>query len=158
MTTTEYLGQLKNIDRRIDDKWEEAARWREIACRNQGIQTDKERVMTSSDPDKLGNAIAMAIGYEEEATELAEGLVLLRHHIIEQIDGMEDPDEPRYYNILKGYYLRGLSFVALGAELNYSPKQIGRDMKKAKDIFFGMYGEEYRDIDNMSDLVRHFRS
>ena len=31
METSQYLGQLKNIDRRIKDKIKEADRWRDIA-------------------------------------------------------------------------------------------------------------------------------
>lgn len=158
MKTAEYLSQLRNIDRRIADKRLEAEKWREIAKGVQSIQTDSEKVVTSVNPDKMGAAVARAVDYEREADQMAEGLVLLRHHIIDQIDGIEDPEEPRYYNILKAYYLKGMTFTAIGIELNFSAKQVSRDLGKAQLIFEKMYLEEYKDVKNMSELLRHFRS
>lgn len=153
MTTVEYLNQLKNIDRRIADKRDEAEKWRVIAYGNRTVSTDRERVLKSIDPDKMGNAVIKAIEYEKEADTLAEWLIMLRHHIIEQIDGMEDISDSRYYNILKGYYLRDMSFAAIGYELGFSTKQVARDYKKALVIFESLYYDEYKELEILSSNV-----
>ena len=105
MLTREYLGQLKNIDKRIRDKIEESERWYGIAT-GTGYTLKEINVQTSKKFDKMENAIIMAIQYEEESRELSVYLTKLKHHIIQQIDGMTNE---RYYNVLKDYYIRDMT-------------------------------------------------
>lgn len=142
MTTREYLGQLKNIDKRIRDKIEEAERWFGIAS-GTGYTLKEINVQTSKKFDKLENAVIMAIRYEEESRELSVYLTKLKHRIIEQIDGMTNET---YYNVLKDYYLRDMTISEIAKKQNYSTKQMGRIFDKAINSFEDIYYENYRDL------------
>ena len=99
METSQYLGQLKNIDRRIKDKIKEADRWRDIADGRTSIAIT-ERVKSSKKYDKQGDAIAIAVDFEEESRMMAIQLENLKDKITKQIDGVENE---LYYNILKSF-------------------------------------------------------
>ena len=142
MTTREYLGQLKNIDKRIRDKIEESERWYGIST-GTGYTLKEINVQTSKKFDKMENAIIMAIQYEEESRELSVYLTKLKHHIIQQIDGMTNE---RYYNVLKDYYIRDMTIKDIAKKQNYSTKQMGRIFDSALDSFEGMYYENYKDL------------
>ena len=142
MTTREYLGQLKNIDKRIRDKIEESERWYGIAT-GTGYTLKEINVQTSKKFDKMENAIIMAIKYEEESRELSVYLTKLKHHIIQQIDGMTNET---YYNVLKDYYVRDMTIKDIAKKQNYSTKQMGRIFDKAVDDFEHLYYENYKDL------------
>lgn len=136
MQVEQYLGQLKNIDRRIKDKIKEADSWRDIADgRTSVVPTDK--VKTSKKYDRQGDAIAIAVDLEEESRLLAVKLENLKNKITKEIDGVENE---LYYNILKSFYIQEKNFTEIAAEEGYSYKQIKRYFKKSLDYF----GEKYQ--------------
>lgn len=139
MDTKTYLGQLKNIDRRIKDKIEEAEKWKYIAVgTSSGMESDK--VQTSPRYDKMGDAVSLAVDYEKESRELARRLTLLKHKVIEQIDQMESE---LFYNILKEYYIKNMSLAQISVELGYSYRQTTRFYREALISFEKMHGNEY---------------
>ena len=140
MDTKKYLGQLENIDRRIKDKISESERWRSIAKGAKYGNNDGSRVQTSVNYDKLGDAVSLAVDYENESKELARQLALLKHKITKQIDGMENE---LFYNILKSHYINEKSFVEIAAQEHYSYKQIKRYYEQAIIYFEKKYGSEY---------------
>ena len=142
MKTREYLSQLKNIDKRIRDKIEEAERWYGIAT-GTGYTLKEINVQTSKKFDKMENAIIMAIRYEEESRELSVYLTKLKHHIIEQIDGMTNET---YYNVLKDYYVRDMPIKEIAKKQGYSTRQITRIHESALTAFEDMYFENYKDL------------
>ena len=142
MLTREYLGQLKNIDKRIRDKIEESERWYGIAT-GTGYTLKEINVQTSKKFDKMENAIIMAMQYEEESRELSVYLTKLKHHIIGLIDGMTNET---YYNVLKDYYVRDMTIKDIARKQNYSTKQMGRIFDKAVDDFERLYYENYKDL------------
>lgn len=136
MQVEQYLGQLKNIDRRIKDKIKEADSWRDIADgRTSVVPTDK--VKTSKKYDRQGDAIAIAVDLEEESRLLAVKLENLKDKITKEIDGVENE---LYYNILKSFYIQEKNFTEIAAEEGYSYKQIKRYFQKSLDYF----GEKYQ--------------
>lgn len=136
MQVEQYLGQLKNIDRRIKDKIKEADSWRDIADgRTSVVPTDK--VKTSKKYDRQGDAIAIAVDLEEESRLLAVKLENLKNKITKEIDGVENE---LYYNILKSFYIQEKNFTEIAAEEGYSYKQIKRYFQKSLDYF----GEKYQ--------------
>lgn len=136
MQVEQYLGQLKNIDRRIKDKIKEADSWRDIADgRTSVVPTDK--VKTSKKYDRQGDAIAIAVDLEEENRLLAVKLENLKNKITKEIDGVENE---LYYNILKSFYIQEKNFTEIAAEEGYSYKQIKRYFQKSLDYF----GEKYQ--------------
>ena len=136
MQTEQYLGQLKNIDRRIKDKIKEADSWRDIADGRTSVVIT-EKVRTSKKYDRQGDAIAKAVDFEEESRLLAVELENLKDKIIKQIDGIEIE---LYYNILKSFYIQEKNFTEIAAEEGYSYKQIKRYYQKSIDYF----GEKYQ--------------
>ena len=135
METSQYLGQLKNIDRRIKDKIKEADRWRDIADGRTSIAIT-ERVKSSPKYDKQGDAIAIAVDFEEESRMMAIQLENLKDKITKQIDGVENE---LYYNILKSFYIQEKSFTEIAAEEGYSYKQIKRYYDKSLEYFGKKY-------------------
>ena len=142
MTTREYLSQLKNIDKRIRDKIEEAERWYGIAT-GTGYTLKEINVQTSKKFDKMENAIIMAMQYEEESRELSVYFTKIKHHIIEQIDGLINET---YYNVLKDYYVRDMTIKDIAKKNNYSTRQITRMLDSAVSTFEDMYYENYKDL------------
>lgn len=142
MTTREYLSQLKNIDKRIRDKIEEAERWYGIAT-GTGYTLKEINVQTSKKFDKMENAVIMAMQYEEESRELSVYLTKLKHHIIGQIDGMTNET---YYNVLKDYYVRDMGIKDIAKKQGYSTRQITRIHESALSAFEDMYYENYKDL------------
>ena len=142
MDTRTYLGQLKNIDKRIKNKISEAEKWREIALSTSGGKLDDIKVQESGNHDKLGTAVAMAVDYERESERLAEELTTLKAKIIGQIDGMEDP---LHYNILYLLYVENKRFVEVAVMIDYSYKQTKRHYNNALKSFEEKYGKEYLD-------------
>ena len=140
MYTKEYLGQLRNIDKRIKNKISEAEKWRDIALSTTGGKLDDIKVQESGNADKMGSAIAMAVDYERESEKLAEELTNLKAKIIEQIDGMDDP---LHYNILYWLYVENKRFVEVAAAVDYSYKQTKRHYNNALIEFENKYGAEY---------------
>lgn len=129
MDVREYLGQLKNIDQRIQDKLNEANKWRDIAY---GINSPLfgDKVQKTVDSNKMEEAIINSIEYYNECKELANDYVQLKHKIINEIDAVTNDS---YYNLLKGYYIRGESITQLAMTLMQSPKQVRRNLNKAID-------------------------
>ena len=142
MTTREYLSQLKNIDKRIRDKIEEAERWYGIST-GTGYTLKEINVQTSKRFDKMENAIIMAMQYEEESRELSVYLTKLKHHIIGQIDGMTNET---YYNVLKDYYVRDMGIKDIAKKQGYSTRQITRIHESSLATFEDMYYENYKDL------------
>lgn len=141
MTTKDYLGQIKNIDRKIKDKLDEADKWRGIAT-STAVNIGEVSVQTSKSPDKMGDAIALALDYEEESRQLAIHLIETKHKISKQIDEIANSV---YYNILKSYYIRDNRLEIVAEEVGYSLKQTGRLYKKAIAMFELQYGYLYLD-------------
>ena len=139
MNTKEYLGQMKNIDRRIKDKLDEAEKWRGIAI-STSVNIGEVSVQTSKKPDKMGDAVALALDYEEECRQLAICLIDIKHKITQQIDSMENVV---YYNILKSHYIRGNKLEIVADEIGYSLKQTNRLYKKALMNFEEIHGHLY---------------
>ena len=139
MTTKEYLGQLRNIDRRIKDKLDEEEKWRGIAT-SISVNIGEVSVQTSKKYDKMGDAISLALDYEEEARQLAINLIETKHRISQQIDMIENINS---YNILNSYYIRGNRLEIVADEIGYSLKQTGRLYKKAMEDFELKHGYLY---------------
>ena len=137
--TKKYLGQVKNIDKRIKDKIEESEKWRNIAKGTGSFNSDV-KVKSSPNQDKMGDAVSLAVDYEKESKTLAIELTELKHRIIQQIDGIKDE---LFYNILKSYYIKNKSLAEISVLENYSYKQMKRLYENAILKFEELYGQEY---------------
>lgn len=143
MDARTYLKQIKNSDNRIKDLIKEAVRWEQIAMSAGGSNFSDVKVQTSPKPDKLGDAVSMAVDYQNRCKREAKQLTELRHTIIEQIKSMKDDKDDLYYNLLYGYYVDGKTFSKLVVSENYSYRQIKRYFNKALDEFDRRYKPQY---------------
>ena len=140
MTTKDYLGMLRNIDRRIKHKMEQAQQYRDIAENMGGMNFDIERVQRSKKNDMMAQAVVAALDKEHEASELVLKLTNLKIQILGQLDEMENDE---YYNLLTGYYIDNLSFSKLAERENRSYKNVKRHFERAIECFEREYGTTY---------------
>lgn len=138
MEVREYLWQLKNIDKRISDKMEEAQRWRDIA-ENVTSKLNKDKVQTSPKPDKMADAITNAIQYEKESQELARKLAEFKNKVSLMID---DIDDIRYYELLKKFFIFDMKYADIQSALDRSYRHVRRELDKAIEFFGNKYGDE----------------
>ena len=140
MDARTYLKQVKNSDNRIRDLIKEAIKWESIAMSAGGMNFTDVKVQTSPKHDKLGDAVSMAVDYQNKCKREAAQLTELRHTIVEQIKGMKDD------NLLYGYYVDGKTFNALMVSENYSYRQIRRHFNKALEEFDRLYKTQYIEL------------
>lgn len=155
METHEYLSQLKNIDRRIDDKLEEAKSWYLQAQNIGGKELSADKVQTSKKADPMADAVVYYLTCCDEASELAHKLAEKKKTILKQLDGL---DNEKHYNILKAYYLKNKSLIEIGYDEGYSRSQIRRIYLSALESFERKYGKSYnrrRKVETNRNNMKH---
>ena len=133
---------MRNIDRFIKDKLEEAEKWRAIA-ENMTGNLNEICVQTTKQPDKMANAVIKLVDLLRESDEEALYLINIKETIIKQIDELYRMGYDKDYMILKSYYVqeRSLAYIALDSQ--YSYKQIKRNYEKAIQRFESIFGDTY---------------
>jgi len=139
MTTKEYLYQLKNIDRRIQDKLLESMEWREIAMSN-SIQIPEVNVQASPKQDVMADAVAKAVDYEREASQIAVQMTELKYTIIRQIDGIDDEVA---YNMLKEHFVQQVGIGTMADKYFVSYNCMKYRIKNAIGVFEKKYGSKW---------------
>lgn len=131
-----------NIDRRIDNKLEEAKQWY-LQAQNIGTkEMTKDKVQTSKKYDPMADAVVYYLDCCDEASTLARKLSEKKKNILKQIDGLNNP---KYYNVLVAYYVKGKSLTEIGNDEGYSRSQIRRIYLSALGNFEKTYGKTYLD-------------
>lgn len=146
MTTKEYLGQIRFIGKRIQDKLAEAAMWREIALgskKSNGSEDTGDRVQTSKHYDKLGDAVTIYTDLENESALEAKRLAILKYKISKEIDDL--PNEI-HYKILKEYYVFGKDARDIMDDIGYGKSRYYDYYESALNAFEEKYGSEYLKI------------
>lgn len=123
----------------INNKLTEIAQLRELSCSISAVKNE-ERVLSSSDPDKIGATYAKIDEMERNLDKMIDEYTNKKNTIIGQIDSIEDED---YYNILFSRYIEKKTFEVIATEMNYSWRQIIRLHGKALRRFEEKYGEQY---------------
>lgn len=133
---------MRNIDRFIKDKLEEAEKWRAIA-ENMTGNLNEICVQTTKQPDKMASAVIKLVDLLRESDEEALSLINIKETIIKQIDELYRLGFDKDYMILKSYYVqeRSLAYIALDSQ--YSYKQTKRNYEKAIRRFESVFGEKY---------------
>ena len=145
-TTKEYLGQMRNMDRLIKDKLEEAEKWRAIA-ENMTPNINDICVQTTKRPDKMANAVIRLVDLIRESDDEALTLINIKETIIKQIDELYRMGYDKEYMILKSYYVHDRSLAYIALDSHYSYKQTKRNYEKAVRRFESVFGEKYLDVD-----------
>lgn len=106
MTTKDYLNQISRLNRMINNKLSEISQLRELS-RSISAVKNEERVMSSSDPDKIGSTYAKIDEMEHNLDNMIDEYIEKKDLIIGQIDGIENED---CYNILFSRYIEKKTF------------------------------------------------
>lgn len=139
MTTKDYLNQISRLNRMINNKLAEVSQLRELS-RSISAAKNEERVMSSSDPDKIGSTYAKIDEMEHNLDNMIDEYIEKKDLIIGQIDGIENEN---YYNILFSRYIEKKTFEVIATEMKYSWRQIIRLHGNALKSFEEKYGNTY---------------
>lgn len=139
MTTKEYLGQIRRLNRMINNKLTEIAQLKDMAVSISATQSG-ERVQTTPNFDKIGTKYAKIDEMERKIDGMVDELVDKKEKIIQQIDSMEDENT---YNILFARYIEKKTFEVIATEMKYSWRQVVRLHGTALKQFEKKYGEGY---------------
>lgn len=91
MTVKEYLSQLQDLEKEIDDQKEYIETLRESLTSIGGMEMNPDKVQTSgADKDKIANVIAKVIDADKKLKEMEKHFALLKVQIAEQIHAMDD--------------------------------------------------------------------
>lgn len=147
MTTKEYLNQIRKLSFMVEAKLDEIYRLRTLACRIT-VSTEGERVKSSSDPDRLTEAVAKIIKSEEELNILVKRLMKQRSQIIGMIDELENPNS---HKILTLRYVQELTDKEIATKMNIVPSNVYKIQKVALNEFETKFGARYLNrIDTIS--------
>ena len=135
--TRAYLNRLKTIDKRINMKLEEAERWRGIA-ENHTSHISDVKVQSSPKPDKMADAIANALLYEQESYALANELVEQKKVMVDQIFDMDE----KYCPILNLFFMQNKSYKEIQSELNMTFNNVRCTLRKSIKAFGERYSVE----------------
>lgn len=123
----------------INNKLSELAELKELSKSISAV-SNKERVQTSMERDKIGNTLSKIDEMEREIDKMIDYYSDKRTHIIGQIDSMEDENS---YDILFSRYIEKKTFEKIADTKNYSFRQIIRLHGIALKQFEEKYGNEY---------------
>lgn len=123
----------------INNKLSELAELKELSKSISAV-SNKERVQTSMEQDKIGNVLSKIDEMEREIDKMIDSYSDKRMHIIGQIDSMEDENS---YDILFSRYIEKKTFEKIADTKNYSFRQIIRLHGIALKQFEEKYGNEY---------------
>ena len=135
METKQYLSKIRYYDRMIRNKFEEMNQIKGLSL-SLSVPTDKEKVQSSGDKDKIGKSISIAVDLENEIEEI----IKKRAYIVTQISQMEDAD---YYDVLAQKYILGKIPKEIFLEDVKSERQVKRILGDALKAFEKKYGSEY---------------
>lgn len=138
MTTQAYLSQAKRFDRMTMNKVQEIERYKDLLY-STTASTKQDVVQSSGDKDKLGSFVAKIVDLEKEL----DYVNMSREKIIEQIEGMSDPD---VYQVLYSKYISDCSLNEIARLIHMSKTHIYRLHDKAIAEFEEKYGKYYLDI------------
>lgn len=139
MTTKDYLNQISRLNRMINNKLTEIAQLRELSCSISAVKNE-ERVLSSSDPDKIGTTYVKIDEMERNLDRMIDEYIDKKNTIIGQIDSIEDED---YYNVLFSKYIEKKTFEAIATEMNFSYRNVTRLHGRALKVFEEKYGNSY---------------
>lgn len=135
MDTKQYLGKIRYYDRMIRNKFEEMNQVKGLSL-SLSVPTDKEKVQSSGDKDKIGKSISIAVDLENEIDDI----IKKRGYIVSQICQIENAD---YYDVLAQKYILGKIPKEISLEDVKSERHIKRILGEALKEFEKKYGSEY---------------
>lgn len=140
MDAKQFLRQLKKIDKMIENKIAEKARWKSIAF-GTSAKLDGEKVQSSGSQQKMADAVCRYVDIEKEIDEQIDNLIDTRQDVISVIEKLNITE----YDLLHKIYVQYMSLqdVADIYENSYSWATTvhGRALKNVQAILDQRKGE-----------------
>lgn len=104
MNAKTYLKQLAKLDRLIENKMIEKARWRDVAL---GVvnRSEGERVQSSGSQQKMADALDKSVDIEREIAQKIDELIDKRQEVISTIEQLNAVE----YDLLHKVYVQYLT-------------------------------------------------
>lgn len=129
----EYLGQLKKLDKLIENKLAERQHWRNIAL-SISPNMSGDRVQSSGSQQKMADAIHRYVDMEREIDACVDRLVDKRREIIETIEQLPAIE----YDVLHKMYVQYMDYYAVsdayGKSYSWATSVHGRALQHLQEI------------------------
>jgi hypothetical protein len=142
LKASEYLGQIKVLTLRIQQKSGELERIRNEASGVKAMAYDADRVQTSAS-DRMPDLVIRCIELEGEIQKDIEKNIEIRHHIINQIQELPDI---RYVQVLYAKYVEFKENSEIATEMNYSEDYARKLCGSALGEFARRYRKTFRKV------------
>ena len=115
MDAKQFLRQLKKLDKMIENKLAEKARWKAIAT-GTTAQMGGEKVQSSGSQQKMADAVCRYVDIEKEIDEQIDILIDTRQDVISVIEKLKTTE----YDILHKMYVQYMSLYDVADIYNKS--------------------------------------
>lgn len=139
MTTKDYLNQISRLNRMINNKLAEIAQLRELACSISAVKNE-EKVMSSSDPDKIGSTYAKIDEMEREVDVMVDNYVDKKNLVMRRIMMLQ---KEKHRVILYEKYIKFKSISEISKKLDMTDRGCKKAHKKALEEFEKINKEQY---------------
>lgn len=140
LSAREYLGQLEELDIKINQDLERLEEMKTDACNPGGIDYSKDRVQTSISGDKLGGQVTRYVTLNEYINAEIDRFVDTKEQIISEIRGLHDT---HYIQLLFKVYVQFKSIREAAGEMKISYSYAVELHKKALKAFSETYKNLY---------------
>lgn len=121
MQATEYLNQVKMIDRQIKNKKAEIEMLKSIATDISAAPSDCERVQSSGNSDKIGDAVVKICEAEEDLKCLIDTYIQKQKHISNSLDAIHDVNT---YDVMHMRYIQLLPFEKIAERMDLTERWV----------------------------------
>lgn len=139
MGAKEYLMQIFNLDRKIDDKIRERDAIMNTLLK--GTDMTQEPIYSNLPSSPVENTIIKAMEYNDEANKYTDDLVNLKIQITSEINKL---DKDTHRLVLKERYLHCKKFEQIAVDTTYDYRHVTRLHKEALGEFEKMYPEKFK--------------
>lgn len=140
LSAREYLGQLEELDIKINQDLERLEEMKTDACNPGGIDYSKDRVQTSISGDKLGGQVTRYVTLNEYINAEIDRFADVKEQIISEIRGLHDT---HYIQLLFKVYVQFKSIREAAGEMKISYSYAVELHKKALKAFSETYKNLY---------------
>ena len=140
MTTKEYLGQIRDARRRMNEKQAEINRLRDRLV-NITVNLENEHVSSSSDPDKIGSMIATILDREAELKEYVDSCMKQEREITALIDSIEKTQlrEVLYWRYVEEMTFESIAVTCMDITFRHVLRLHGQALKEFEEKYGALY-------------------
>ena len=142
LSAREYLGQLEELDIKINQDLERLEEMKTDACNPGGIDYSRDRVQTSISGDKLGGQVTRYVTFNEYINAEIDRFADAKEQIISEIRGLHNRN---YIQLLFKVYVQFKTLKVAADEMKMSYQYIRNVHKKALAAFEEMYADMLAD-------------